>query len=168
MVLRRWAMVRTVHSLNLSRMVFWISSSVLQRHGTYIKYRDAFFDYFDILFYHFFSQHAFFQHTIYTMTFYPFFDILYYDFCITFSTYYPMTFCSSKYGILRKHQTWNQELFFLIWTSHTAIVLFFCIQAEVDAGAILVQEAVPCWAATQRRVCGTESERQSTEPSPPL
>ncbi|XP_039649399.1 multidrug resistance-associated protein 4-like isoform X1 [Perca fluviatilis] len=40
--------------------------------------------------------------------------------------------------------------------------------AEVDAGAILVQEAVPCWAATQRRVCGTESERQSTEPSPLL
>lgn len=29
MVLRRWAMVSTVHSLNLSRMVFWISSSVL-------------------------------------------------------------------------------------------------------------------------------------------
>ena len=32
MVLRRWAMVRTVHSLNLSRIVFWISSSVLQGH----------------------------------------------------------------------------------------------------------------------------------------
>lgn len=28
-------------------------------------------------------------------------------------------------------------------TSHTAIILFLCVQEEVDAGAIIVQEAVP-------------------------